>query len=64
MLSWILRILALLGVAGCGIWIGTSPREVEPYITLTGAIAGVLAMFRDKPKASGSEPTGIRLRKR
>jgi|ERR1039458_8594606 hypothetical protein len=48
---WILRFLALLGVAGSGIWIGTSPKTVQAYVTLTGAIAGVLAMFRDKPKA-------------
>jgi hypothetical protein len=52
MRSWILRFLALLGVAGCGIWIGKSPREVEPYVTLVGATAGVLAMFRDRPKAN------------
>jgi hypothetical protein len=52
MRSWILRVLALLGVAGSGIWIGTSPKDMEPYITLTGAIAGVLAMFRDRPKAN------------
>ena len=52
MRSWILRFLALLGVAGSGIWIGTSPHEVEPYVTMVGAIAGVLAMFRDRPKAN------------
>ena len=51
MRHWIFRFLALLGVAGCGFWIGSSPREVEPYVTLLGAIAGVLAMFRDRPKA-------------
>lgn len=42
----------MLGVAGCGVWIGMSPREPEPYVTLVGAIAGVLAMFRDKPQAN------------
>jgi hypothetical protein len=52
MRSWILYVLALLGVAGSGIWIGTSPKAVEAYITLIGAIAGVLAMFRDRPKAN------------
>ena len=51
MRSWILRSLALLAVAGSGIWIGTSPHDVEPYVTLVGSIAGVLAMFRDAPKA-------------
>jgi hypothetical protein len=51
-LPWILRILALLSVGGAGIWIGTSPHDVEPYITLIGAIAGILAMFRDRPKAN------------
>ncbi len=52
MRSWILRFLALLAVAGSGVWIGTSPHEVEPYVTLVGAIAGVLAQFRDRPKAN------------
>jgi len=52
MISWILRFLALLVVAGSGIWIGTSPHDVEPYVVLVGAIAGVLAMFRGKPKAN------------
>ena len=52
MRSWTLYFLALLGVAGSGIWIGTSPKSVEAYITLIGALAGVLAMFRDKPKAN------------
>lgn len=51
MRSWTLRMLALLGVGGCGVWIGTSPKDVEPYITLAGAIAGVLAMFREQPRA-------------
>lgn len=51
MRAWTLRILALLGVAGSGVWIGSSPKEIEPYVTLTGAIAGVLAMFRDRPTA-------------
>jgi hypothetical protein len=51
MIYWVLRFLALLSVAGAGVWIGTSSHSIEPYLTLIGAIAGVLALFRDKPKA-------------
>lgn len=51
MRSWVFRFLALFGVAGCGVWIGISPKEPEPYITLLTAIASVLALFRDRPHA-------------
>lgn len=42
------RVLALLAIVGCGIWIGKSSQEVEPYVTAIGAIAAFLALFNER----------------
>jgi hypothetical protein len=42
------RILGLLAVVGCGIWIGRSSGDVEPYVTTIGAIAAFFALFTEK----------------
>ena len=57
MLFLTLFILALLGVAGSGIWIGKSPHKIEPYIALITAISGAMVTVRDKPKAAKADVT-------
>jgi hypothetical protein len=44
----LLKLLAVLSVAGCGIWIGRQPKETEPYVTLLGTFSGLLLLIRDR----------------
>lgn len=42
------RVLGLLAIAGCGVWIGRSSQEVEPYVTTIGVIAAFFALFNER----------------